>query len=61
MKVITRLVATVVIATVITGCYSHKERIVERERERPVVRERVIETPSSSTTVETPDTSVKVK
>lgn len=61
MKALTRLVATLVIATVITGCYSRKERIVERERDRPVVRERVIETPSSSTTVETPDTSVKIK
>ncbi len=61
MKVLTRLVATVVIATVITGCYSHKERIVEREVDRPVVRERVVETPSSSTTIQTPDTSIKVK
>ena len=61
MKVLTRLVATAVIATVITGCYSRKERIVERETDRPVVRERVIEKPSSSTTVETPDTTIKVK
>jgi hypothetical protein len=53
--------AITVIATIITGCYSHKERIVERERERPVVREQIIEKSSPSTTVETPDTTVKVK
>ncbi|HWN93573.1 MAG TPA: hypothetical protein VNT99_00960 [Methylomirabilota bacterium] len=61
MKVLTRLVATAVIATVVTGCYTRKERIVERERDRPVVRERIVETPSSSTTIQTPDTSIKVK
>jgi hypothetical protein len=61
MKTLTRLVAIAVIGTIMTGCYSRKERIVERERERPVVREHVIERPSTSTTVETPDTSVRIK
>jgi hypothetical protein len=55
MKMLTRMLAVTVIATVMMGCYSRKERIVERERdrdtERPVVRERVVEQPSSSTTI----------
>ena len=53
MKMLTRMLAVTVIATVMMGCYSRKERIVERERdtERPVVRERVVEQPSSTTTI----------
>jgi len=59
MRRLTQIVAVITIATAITGCYSRKERIIERER--PVVRERIIETPSSSTTVQTPDTTIRVK
>jgi len=57
MKMLSRIVAGTFIAILImsTGCISRKERIVERERdrdtERPVVRERVVEQPSSSTTI----------
>ena len=59
MKVLTRMIAIAVIAVAITGCYSRKERVVERQVERPVVRERVIESPS--TTVQTPDATIRVK
>lgn len=48
---LTRMLAVAVIATVLMGCYSRKERVVERETERPVVRERVVEQPSSTTTI----------
>jgi hypothetical protein len=57
MKTMIRILSAMVIIATITGCYSHKERIVERER--PVVRERVIETPS--TTIKDGDTTIKVK
>ena len=52
MKMLSRIMAVTVIATVLVGCYSRKERIVERERDtdRPVVRERVVEQPPSSST-----------
>jgi hypothetical protein len=57
MKTMIRILSAMVIIATITGCYSRKERIVERER--PVVRERVIETPS--TTIQEGDTTIKVK
>jgi len=59
MKLLTPIIAVAAIAIVITGCYSRKERVVERQVERPVVRERVIESPS--TTVQTPDATIRVK
>jgi len=57
MKKLTRVLVAIAIVATFAGCISRKERIVERERdrdtERPVVREQVIERPSSapSTTI----------
>jgi hypothetical protein len=59
MKKLSHIVSAAAIVITITGCYSHKERIVEREVDRPVVRERVVEKPS--TTIQDGDTTIKVK
>ena len=40
-------------AILLTGCISRHERVVEKETERPVVRERVIE--------KAPDTTINVR
>jgi len=53
MKKFIRIVCLAAITTGV-GCVSSHERIVEKEKERPVVRERVIEqapTPSQNTTI----------
>jgi hypothetical protein len=52
MKLLTSVLSAVMILAAVTGCYSRKERIIERER--PV-------SSGSTTTIVTPDSTVKVK
>ena len=47
MKKFIRIMCLVAIVTGV-GCVSSHERVVEKEKERPVVRERVIEQPAPS-------------
>jgi hypothetical protein len=51
MKVLKAVLAGAVILAAVTGCYSRKERIIERERPAS----------SGSTTIVTPDSTIKVK
>jgi hypothetical protein len=53
MKVWKTCLGAIAAIIAFTGCISRHERVVEKETERPVVRERVIE--------KSPDTTINVR